>query len=327
MSPAKGFNSPRVINNVFIGILFLILLCPSVQSNDDDFDGDIDHTSTIFNNLNLNPQLQKDAGISIQALSQTTHRPEALYYGRTVSQADLLDFQSHYFQQLAQLKAAYTKKQLAKTQHSQLHQEAVKTQWFAENITLKAFRRRAEAQWGKVIVSRLINLKKKPNTLLPESPQLFLYIDRPGNTNNPMPSTIFIAHNSNRKAAVSATLIDSNPIANNLNSGLRFFYQTTEPTFYPNQPLVAFVPLVQQAISGFIIPESAIIHHLGQHFIYLKQGLSTFSRQLISIDLPVFGGVLVTDDLSKYDGVVVRGAQMLFSEEFKSGIPEEDNDD
>lgn len=324
MFPVKAFNSPRVVTNVFIGILFLTLLCPSVQSNADNFD---EKRSTAFNNLSLSPQLQKDAGISIQALFQTTHQPEALYYGRTLSQADLLEFQSHYSQQLAQLKAAYTKKQLAKTQHSRLHKEAMEAQWQADNITLKALRSRAEAQWGQAIVSTLIDLKKTPNILGSKSPQLFLYIDRPDNTNNPMPPTISIAHNSNRQAAVSATLIDGPPIANNLNSGLRFFYQTTEQSFFPNQPLVAFVPLVQQAISGFIIPESAIIHHLGQHFIYLKQGLSTFSRQLISIDLPVFGGVLVNDDLSKYDGVVVLGAQMLFSEEFKSGIPEEDDDD
>jgi hypothetical protein len=142
-----------------------------------------------------------------------------------------------------------------------------------------------------------------------------------------MPATITLALNSNRRHTATATLLDPVPATAFPSPGKRFFYYTQDPAFLPNQSLIAWLPLTQQPLTGVIVPDSAIIHHLDQQFIYLKTGPATFKRQHISLSHPVSGGLLIIEKKIYQTPIVTRGAQMLFSEEFKSTIPEEDDDD
>jgi len=314
---------------LILGLLSLNLSLNTIQAAvDHDRDSPLQPTSDPFLSLSLSPALQKSAGIKVQPLVITRHQPEVIRYGRTLPQEPLLQFKSDYFQQQARLKKAYRQKQLAKTQHSRLQAEADNAQWLAESITLNTVRSAAELQWGKKIVTALTEIEPSSTIDFSDRSKTLLYVDCPVDEKRPMPATIAIAHRAYRSQAVTATLIDPKPTTPPAHSGLRFFYQTTTPIFLPGQPLVAFIPLTEQAISGIVIPETAIIQHLGQHFIYLKKDETTFNRQQISVNHPVPGGILVTTPLTSPYGVVTRGAQMLFSEEFKAGIPEEnDNDD
>ena len=292
----------------------------------EDLTGETAQSAGRANSLTLTPALQERSGLHAEQLKITTQQPEIIRYGRTLAKTALLQFQSDYLHQQARLKKAYAQKKLAKTQHSRLKADAENTQWLAEKIALQTLKSNAIEQWGQKIVHTLTTDQQSQGLLTAPSTTL-IAVDTPLDDRHTMPATITYALNSNRRHTTTATLLDPVPATAFPYPGKRFFYHAQDSGLLPNQPLLAWIPLTQQPLTGAIIPDSAIIHHLDQHFIYLKTGDATFTRQQISLSHPVSGGILVVEKKIYQTPIVTRGAQMLFSEEFKGTIPEEDNDD
>jgi len=283
-------------------------------------------TASLDNSLTLTPALQARSGLHAEHLKITTQSPEIIRYGRTLAKSALLRFQSDFLHQQARLKKAYAQKQLAKAQHSRLKADAENTQWLAEKIALQTLKSKAAEQWGQKIVHTLTTAQPAQGFLTAPSTTL-VAINTPLDDRYRMPATITLALHSNRRHTTTATLLDPVPVTAFPSPGKRFFYYTQDPAFLPNQPLIAWLPLTQQPLTGVIVPDSAIIHHLDQQFIYLKTGPVTFKRQHIALSYPVSGGLLIVEQKIYQTPIVTRGAQMLFSEEFKGTIPEEDDDD
>jgi hypothetical protein len=73
-----------------------------------------------------------------------------------------------------------------------------------------------------------------------------------------------------------------------------------------------------------VIPDAAVVWLEGKPWIYTRTGPTTFERRAISArGSAADGGYLVTD-LAADARIVVRGAQMLLSEEFRAEAPIED---
>ena len=58
--------------------------------------------------------------------------------------------------------------------------------------------------------------------------------------------------------------------------------------------------------------------------MYRRRGRDSFVRVEIATDLPARGGGYIVKDLPKDAEIVMRGAQLLLSEEFRSQIQVED---
>jgi len=85
----------------------------------------------------------------------------------------------------------------------------------------------------------------------------------------------------------------------------------------PGMGVAALVPATA-AVRGVVVPLSAIVWAEGGSWAYFRTGASSFARRAIATELPALtGGYVVRgapDDLE----VVVQGAQMLLSEEFRA---------
>ena len=64
---------------------------------------------------------------------------------------------------------------------------------------------------------------------------------------------------------------------------------------------------------------------LGRSWVYLRTGPDTFKRHPISTDQPVSDDDYVVQDIQGSE-IVIRGAQVLLSEEAKSELRGGDND-
>jgi hypothetical protein len=74
---------------------------------------------------------------------------------------------------------------------------------------------------------------------------------------------------------------------------------------------------------GSVVPNSAVVWIEGQAWIYIRTGAGTFVRHKIPSNHPAGDdGYLVTGFLPN-DEVVVRGAAMLLSEEYRTQLPED----
>lgn len=75
---------------------------------------------------------------------------------------------------------------------------------------------------------------------------------------------------------------------------------------------------------GVIVPEGAVVWLQGRAWTYLRTGPTRFERRGIATDRPGLGGGYIVTGLPPDAEIVVRGTQMLLSEEFRSQAPIED---
>ncbi len=73
-------------------------------------------------------------------------------------------------------------------------------------------------------------------------------------------------------------------------------------------------------IPGVVIPDSAVVWLDGKAWAYVQQGRGHFIRKEVATDHPVGKGWFVTKIFMDGDSIVVQGAQLLLSEEFRTQI-------
>lgn len=80
-------------------------------------------------------------------------------------------------------------------------------------------------------------------------------------------------------------------------------------------------------LNGVVVPADAVVQWDGFAWVYVERERGRFARQRISTDRPLDGAWFVAEGLAPGDGVVVRGAQALLSEEFRARITVGDESD
>lgn len=94
----------------------------------------------------------------------------------------------------------------------------------------------------------------------------------------------------------------------------------------PGAPITAFVPDGSGLTRGLLVPNEAVVQWQGLSWIYLVRGRRQFVRVPLDTSHPVANGWIATSGLVPGDTLVVRGAQVLLSEEFRSRVAVGDED-
>lgn len=133
--------------------------------------------------------------------------------------------------------------------------------------------------------------------------------------------------------AVRARLVGATPGVDSLTRYPVYLYRATRP--WPGAgsgtPVTATMAGAGQSASGVLVPTAAAVQWQGLLWVYVErpvepgapQNQSQYVRARLDASRPVDGGWLLTDSgelprLQAGDRVVVRGAQQLLSEEFRS---------
>ena len=100
--------------------------------------------------------------------------------------------------------------------------------------------------------------------------------------------------------------------------GSSFYYVASASSgLLPGMNVVALLPGAASA-SGAAVPTDAVVSWQGRSWIYRRTGPLTFERIAISTDIPAPGGGYVVQSIPAGAEMVVRGAQLLLSEEMRS---------
>jgi hypothetical protein len=83
--------------------------------------------------------------------------------------------------------------------------------------------------------------------------------------------------------------------------------------------VLAFLP-VESTVDGVVVPLAAMVWWQGRVWVYVRTGPSTFARRAIETDYPLPEDGYLDRSLTSDTEVVVQGAQMLLSEEFRAQI-------
>lgn len=103
-----------------------------------------------------------------------------------------------------------------------------------------------------------------------------------------------------------------------------WLYRATRawPGARPGLPVSATVMVAGTAQRGAFVPDAAVVQWDGLLWVFRRREAGRYARVRLPADHPVGGGWLAPEggDLTPGDTVVVRGAQVLLSEEFKSRV-------
>jgi hypothetical protein len=94
------------------------------------------------------------------------------------------------------------------------------------------------------------------------------------------------------------------------------------PNLAPGMNLVARLPEGPMR-RGVVIPYSSVVWWQGQAWAYLQVSATRFTRKQVSTNTPLSNGYFIATEFKPGDRILLRGAQFLLSEEFRSQIQPE----
>jgi hypothetical protein len=102
--------------------------------------------------------------------------------------------------------------------------------------------------------------------------------------------------------------------------GFLFLAQSGSLRLVPGMAVTGYLQSASESENGFVVPDSAVVRHHGQGWVYVQTGADRFTRRRISLDHSTEHGWFVSVGVAADSRIVVVGAQALLSEEQKYQI-------
>jgi len=139
-----------------------------------------------------------------------------------------------------------------------------------------------------------------------------LRVTLPGDGKTAAPARITVDNPEGR--AIAARKLSVSPQTDPALQGVSYFY-VAEAALPAGTRTAAHIAPDGKNPTGLLIPDSAIIWYGGQRWSYVRTATDRFTRRLVSSASATHEGVVTTAGFHAGDKVVVRGAQLLLSEE------------
>jgi hypothetical protein len=278
------------------------------------------------------------SGVETAKLSVAPYVAQIRAYGMVLDLARLTDLSNSYTNAQAQLRTVEAKltasrpaferaKRLYDSDRSVSLQvlQAAEAAFRADEAAagaaesqLRTLRATAYQEWGAALGKSLIERSELITRLIERQDFLVQVTLSPGVVTQEPPAIAAIDRGANLRAPMK--FISPATRADPRIQSLSFFYTVpAESGVLPGMNLLAFLPS-GTAIDGVTVPAEAVIWWQDRAWIYRRIGPETFARSQIATELPAPGGGYVVKDLPAETEIVLRGAQLLLSEEFRAQI-------
>lgn len=292
--------------------------------------------------LTLNAKDQENAGIVTTRPVPAPARVAAVGYGTVVDAAALTDLSSRYSDaesgvraaeaRLAVSRAAFDRAKIlhrdqqnistAELQGAEGSFEVDKAALAGARSRLSTVAASARQAWGNVLGAALIDHAPLMTDLVERHDYLVVVTLPSGETTTAPSGTATTRMNDGPE--IRLHFISPATSANPKLQGTTWFYEApAESGLLPGLNLEVLVA-VETAERGLVVPEAAVVWLQGKAWIYLRAGIEGFERREIVPDRPAPDGGYIVTGMSAGAQIVLRGAQMLLSEEFRSQAPIED---
>ena len=295
----------------------------------------------------LDNDTQEISGLEILKLKQIEYQAESIAYGKAINLSPLLTIRNQYLLATAQQSGAKARLMQAEKNISRLRNlhkdEAIstrklqkqQTQWQSDKAIYNSSHyqsqiiiNNSQLHWGKTLTQWATDIHSEQFKQLINGEIILLQITLPANSSSPpISNTIYINPTGDRNLAFAASFISPLPQVDTFSQGLQYIFQTENSTIKPGMNFTAWIPQKKQTQTGVIIPESSIAWHLGLAFVFIKIDDEYFVHRNIINPIKVPNGYFITKQIADGEEIVVTGTQMLLSHEFRSQIPDEDDDD
>lgn len=297
--------------------------------------------------VQLNLATQKNSGISVQPLQAYDYHGNIKVLGSVISIQTLVDYNSQYQllkSQLALAESVLPNHQLQYQRYKQLNdddknvsdkalQEAQllvindQTHIKTTQAQLKALNDTIVAQWGQPLAT-LVTQHPSSGPLhdLLMQKKVLVQVSFPLSFKAPEGnSSILITPIQDEITPIRADYVSQSIQTDISNIGKTYFYSAPADYLRVGMRVNVVPAQASSSLKGVIIPNQAIAWHGGMAWIYVKTKPDTFLRKPVASDIELDNGWF-DNSLTPGTEVVIRGAQLLLSEEFKFQIKNENDD-
>ena len=344
MTQKRSIVTGLVVSALIIVIVFWMRSVPSAKVPDSTL-ADVPAVGIV---VVSSGQLQA-SGIAAQALPLTRFQPQARAYANVVDPGPLLQLRGELRSAQAQTDAARAQAAVSEREfqrlallNSQDHTvsdkmtEAAQAARDADRAHLQAAQASsrtavdmARNRWGDVLEKWALSANSPQLDALNSGQHVLLSVALPmgGQMLAPLP-TIHVGL-SGTDSQVAAELISAAPLADPVTQSPTYFYLAPRGMLRIGMRVEALLP-VGGLLNGVVNPDSAVIWYANRPWVYVQSADTQFVRREIAVDTPAPGGWFVAQWLGG-ERVVVKGAALLFSQEFQpkpqAGAPSGGGDD
>jgi hypothetical protein len=288
--------------------------------------------------LTLDRTTQIESEITVVSLTATSHREEFRAYGIVLPVQELVDLRNSFTSAKAQVEKYRASVEASRREYERLkalHEDsrnisdkvfqAAEATWRSDEANVRAAEEALHAlegtarqQWGTVITRWLFDESPAFDRLLRQDDTLIQVTLPSGTSLLSSPQTALVEAASG--TSVSATLVSPSPRTDPRIQGMSFFYVAlSQIGLLPGMNVSAYLPVGPQ-VQRVVVPATAVVWLQGKAWVYVQKDAEHFARREISTGTPVKDGWFIVKGLSAGDRVVVSGAQLLLSEEFRTQV-------
>jgi len=285
--------------------------------------------------LTVDEAVQDRSGIQLLALNASEPTIGTTVYGTVIDLQALIELASRYASGVADLDSAKAASEAARAElertqalYTDVHNASLKALQAARAAHTAALARVRSVQANVSAIAASVHqqygAKVAGWALSPASPELTSVLERrevllrvvfPGSQAVAAPAMLRAAGDG--VAAFDARLVSAAPQVDPGIQGQAYFYRATVPLATGTR-ISARAAATSAAKAGILIPANAIVWYGGQPWAYVQTAKGHFQRRAVNPRFPQDGDFFVTDGFRPGELVVVRGAQLLLSEESRA---------
>jgi hypothetical protein len=295
--------------------------------------------------IRLTAEEQRQTGVALQTMESTVHLSESLAAGRVLDIQPLVDLRASYsaargeqeihraaiaasgrsVERLRTLNREGGNVSTRQLQEAESQAASDRARLAAAERRMQDIRSQALLTWGEALVEMsLAEDSQLFEQLVTHQDVLVLVTLRRGEELPEGLNFIYVGPSGDRTRARKAYLVSAATQTDPVSQGETYFYRTNASKLRVGMRMDAWIPRPGQPREGVETPGTAVIWYANKLWVYVKSGEELFVRRPLQEYEETRDGWFVTKGLTPGDQIVVGGAQMLFSEEFRSNIPSED---
>ncbi len=298
--------------------------------------------------INLSTAVQKNSGIRTTKVDTTQFSGEIKSFGNVVALDTLTDARADYLTLQTELRAVnqsnkqnliqYKKLKILNADDKNVSDRAVQEAFVLVNanqakinaltLQIRNLRNSTLSVWGEKLSKLAFSQELGPQLQgLLKRNRVLVRASLPHGIPKPKTGdTITISALNNTNEPITAQYISAATQADTNGLGKTFNYSAPSESLRLGMRVnVELTGVKQENSNGVIIPSDAVVWYAGEPWAYFKEGDAQFVRKPISADTELDTGWF-NQNISEDSQVVISGAQLLLSEEFKYLIKNENED-
>lgn len=289
--------------------------------------------------ITLDKATQEKGGILVAPLEPLSYREEIQAYGTVVELQDLIELRKNYATAKAERDKANVSLNLSRKSYDRVKQlyeneqnmsakrlEAAEATLRSDEAdvhaaqeVLSALESAARQRWGMVLAEWLMTSSPALSRLLQQEDVLIQVTFPPGTEISSAPRTALIQATDG--TIISANFVSPSPRTDPHLQGMTFFYTAPAQgaTLLSGMNVLCYLPVGPEA-QGVLVPEPAAVWWHGKAWVYVQKAPEQFVRTEVPTKNPVKDGWFVAKGFSAGEPIVVKGAQLFLSEEFRAQV-------